>query len=157
MIPSLYSREELFYPIGINFLNAGGMSALNGFMITTHKHPLNKLQETISGTPVTAILDMAVWYNLSPTGGRIALGIEIEVKRDIHDFYYPQFVGQLLLQAMRELPIPGTIDPNQLIEVCGIVLSGYYFRFATFKCSILYLQSCKSGKKEIIASILPPY
>jgi len=68
----------------------------------------------------------------------------VEVKKDIHDFNYNQFVAQLLVQATNELA-DNPIQKDEIVEACGISLCGYRLRFATLSCPVSYLKALQQG------------
>jgi len=68
--------ETRLYPLAQYLLMAGGMNFQNNFHITTHDDTANKLEYNFGAQKLTAILDIAAWFN--SVGGKVAFGSKIE-------------------------------------------------------------------------------
>jgi len=137
--------ETKLYPLAHYLLLAGGMNRRNGFNITTHEDPQNKIVIPFGPNQnLSAILDIAAWYRT--VGGPLAFGCKVEVKFSPSGFNYAQFVGQLLLQSLHEMQHAPM--GQQVIETCGISVCGFRFRLATLKCPVSFLYPLTLGEVQ---------
>jgi len=136
------TSERMLYPLVYAFLNICGMEPVNNFQVTDDSDPRNCVEFQIEGIKLKTIFDIVAWYDTE-----LALSLKIEVKRKKSQYKYNQWVGQLLMQALRELHLNNATEG--IIESCGVSICGSTFRFATLHCEDKYLRSIMSGKPNL--------
>jgi hypothetical protein len=133
-------HEHLLYPLARALLQASEIRFFTGFTVSNFNHPMNHLTTMVDKHQIASTLDLAAWYRQPGIlNDKLLLSMKIELKKDPLVFFYPQIVGQLLIQALE------TRVPEGPGEAFGLTLSGWTCRAISLKCPTEYLNGLRAG------------
>jgi len=133
-------HELLLYPLAQALLLASEIRFFTGFTVSNFNHPMNHLSTMVAQHQISTVLDLAAWYRQPGImSDKLVLSMKIELKKDPLVFYYPQIIGQLLIQALE------TRAPDAPGDAFALTLSGWNIRALSLRCPAEYLNGVRSG------------